>query len=73
MTNNPFNYIKFKGTDLDANKEFYSTVFGWKFTDYGDAYIAFEVSGIAGGFEQTSEPIMNSSLVVLYHKELEKC
>ena len=71
-TNNHINYIEFKAHDLKAIKTFYSKAFGWKFTDYGDSYIAFEDSGLQGGFEKTSQPITNGVLVVLYHNNLEE-
>ena len=69
-TNNHINYIEFKATDLEATKTFYNKVFGWQFTDYGDRYIAFEASGVAGGFEKTDQPIINGALVVIYHEDL---
>lgn len=69
--NDHIDYIEFKATDLEAVKAFYSKVFGWRFTDYGPDYIAFEDSGIAGGFERSTEPIVNGALVVLYHSDLE--
>ncbi len=67
----PINYIEFKSTDLVATKAFYSSVFGWVFTDYGDGYTAFTDSGVEGGFEFSSEPIVNGVLVVLHHSDLE--
>ena len=70
MTNNKINYIEFKANDLEIIKEFYSNVFGWKFTDYGPNYTAFSESGLDGGFEKTDEKIVNGALVVLYHKDL---
>lgn len=71
MTDNHINYIEFKGHDLEEIKAFYTTVFGWAFTDYGPTYVSFAESGIAGGFEYTEEPIVNSVLIVLYHQNLE--
>lgn len=71
MKNTHINYIEFKAHDLEAIKTFYNQCFGWKFTDYGQNYIAFDESGIEGGFEKTDEPIVNGVLVVLYHKDLE--
>jgi len=63
--------LEFKATDLEAVKSFYTSVFGWTFTDYGPTYAAFSESGIEGGFELTEEPIINGALVVLYHLDLE--
>lgn len=70
-TNNHINYIEFKAKDLRVIKQFYSTVFEWKFKDYGPSYISFEDSGITGGFEYSDEPIVNGALIVLFHDNLE--
>lgn len=69
-TNNHINYVEFKAHDLEAIKTFYSKAFGWKFTDYGDSYVAFDGSGLQGGFEKTNDPTTNGALVVLYHDDL---
>ncbi|AUC81839.1 VOC family protein [Lacinutrix sp. Bg11-31] len=71
---NTINYIEFKAHNLEAIKAFYGKAFGWKFTDYGENYIAFSQaeSGLDGGFEKTEEAIVNGVLVVLYHKNLIK-
>ncbi len=73
MKSNHINYIEFKAHNLKKIKQFYHQAFGWKFTDYGDGYIAFEESGLQGGFELTQKPIVNGALVVLYHKDLKTC
>lgn len=73
LIDNHINYVEFKCRDLDAIKSFYSAAFGWTFTDYGPTYIAFDSSGLQGGFEKTDEEVINGVLVVLYHSELEAC
>jgi len=73
MENNHINYIELYTHDLDKIKKFYNQAFGWKFTDYGDSYIAFAESGLEGGFELTNKPIVNGALVVLYHTNLNQC
>jgi len=72
MKSTLINYIEFKSNDLEVTKTFYSSVFGWTFTDYGPTYTAFVDSGIDGGFELTEAPIVNGALVVLYHEDLEE-
>ena len=72
MQNTRINYIEFKARDLEQTKAFYSTLFGWKFTDYGSTYTAFSESGIEGGFELSKDPILNGVLIILYHEYLEK-
>ncbi|THD69146.1 VOC family protein [Robertkochia marina] len=69
-TNNHIDYIEFKAADLEAVKAFYSGCFGWEFTDYGEGYTAFAASGLAGGFEKSTSPVVNGTLVVLYHEDL---
>ena len=71
QTNNHIDYVEFKANDLTAIKSFYQRAFGWEFTDYGPTYTAFENSGLAGGFEQSEDPVINGALVVLYHEDLE--
>lgn len=69
--NNSINYIEFRAKDLEEIKRFYEEVFNWKFTDYGANYTSFKNSGIAGGFEKTSDEVINGVLVVLYNETLE--
>jgi hypothetical protein len=52
-------------------KKFYAAVFGWKFTDYGPGYSAFEDGRLTGGFTTESGPSGASPLVILYSAELE--
>jgi predicted enzyme related to lactoylglutathione lyase len=72
MESNHITYIEFKANNLDLIKEFYTSCFDWQFTDYGPSYIAFSESGLAGGFELTTDEILNGALVVLYHHDLEE-
>jgi predicted enzyme related to lactoylglutathione lyase len=63
-------YIEFLSKDIARAKNFYTTCFGWKFTDYGDEYSAFEGDYVDGGFT-TGEPVKGSILVVLYSEDIE--
>jgi uncharacterized protein len=68
-------YIEFRASDLDMVKAFYSTAFGWKFTDYGPDYTSFEDGRITGGFERTEGEADRGTgrpgpLVVIYAKDL---
>ena len=71
MKDNHINYVEFKAYDLEKIKSFYMSVFDWTFTDYEPSYTAFLESGLAGGFEKTENKIVNGSLIVLYHKNLD--
>lgn len=63
-------YIEFLSKDIARAKNFYTTCFGWKFTDYGDEYSAFEGDYVDGGFT-TGKPVKGSILVVLYSEDIE--
>ena len=61
-------YVEFTVTDMDAAKAFYAKAFGWKFTDYGPDYTAFEDGRLAGGFH--TRGVVGSPLVILYAVDL---
>ena len=64
-------YIEFPATDIEATKRFYSSVFGWSFTDYGPNYASFHDGRLAGGFTMSAKPVKGGPLVVVYAKALE--
>lgn len=64
-------YIEFLSKDTVRAKTFYTNSFGWKFTDYGPEYTAFEGDYVDGGFT-TGEPVRGSILVVLYSENIEE-
>lgn len=67
------NYVEFPADDLAAVKAFFSQVFGWKFTDYGPEYCAFNNAGLDGGFykaELASSSQTGAALVVFYSEDL---
>ncbi|STQ91428.1 VOC family protein [Iodobacter fluviatilis] len=68
------NYIEMPSKDLNKSKAFFSTVFGWAFTDYGPEYCAFSDEGIDGGFYLADLSISSQTgapLIVLYSSNLE--
>ena len=71
MEDNHIQYIELYSTDLEKTKNFYSAVFGWVFTDYGEEYTAFTNSGVEGGFSKVEKITQGGPLVVLYHTRLE--
>ncbi|BFM04986.1 VOC family protein [Halioxenophilus aromaticivorans] len=73
-TTGKINYIELPCQDLAASKDFFTSVFGWGFVDYGPEYTAFENAGIDGGFflsQSCARTQQGSALVVLYSAELE--
>lgn len=63
-------YIEFLSKDVRKAKEFYTKSFGWKFTDYGPDYTAFEGDYVDGGFT-TGKPVKGTALIILYSNDLE--
>jgi len=63
-------YIEFLSRDLSRAKAFYTKSFGWKFTDYGPGYTAFEGEYVDGGFT-SGEPVKGTVLVILYSNNIE--
>lgn len=63
-------YIEFLSKDIVKAKNFYTKCFGWKFTDYGENYTAFEGDYVDGGFT-TGEPIKGTVLIILYSEDIE--
>lgn len=67
-------YLEMPSQDLAATKTFFSSLFGWKFEDYGPDYIAFDDGRIGGGFLRTEGSWSETAacpLVVFYSEELE--
>lgn len=64
-------YIEFLSQNLSEIKNFYKDCFGWKFTDYGPEYTAFEGDYVDGGFA-LGTPVKGSILVIIYSEQLEK-
>lgn len=63
-------YLEFLSKDIRRAKEFYTRSFGWKFTDYGPDYTAFESDYVDGGFT-TGKPVNGTVLVILYSNNIE--
>ncbi len=71
---NTINYLEMPVKNIAATKDFFSNLFGWKFTDYGPDYTCFLGAGIDGGF-YTSEDCGFSStggpLIVFYYFDID--
>ena len=68
------NYIELPAKDLGIAKDFFSRLFNWQFTDYGEEYTAFTNAGLKGGFfraELSSVASKGSALIVLYSDDLD--
>ena len=69
------NYVEFPAKNIPVTKAFFSTIFDWKFEDFGSDYTAFSNEGLDGGFYKSdlvAATEKGSALIVFYSKELEK-
>ncbi|HLY05633.1 MAG TPA: VOC family protein [Rhizomicrobium sp.] len=66
-------YIELPGPDIPATKQFYFSLFGWTFVDYGPDYVAFRTrEGRNGGFNAARNVVTDGGpLVVLYANDLD--
>jgi predicted enzyme related to lactoylglutathione lyase len=64
-------YIEFPVRDINKTKEFYSTILGWKFEDYGPDYTCFHDGRIGGGFYTSAEVKVGGPLVVIYSTDID--
>lgn len=62
--------VEFVSKDINRAKNFYAASFGWRFTDYGEHYAAFEGDFVDGGFTSRT-PVNGTILIVLYSKDIE--
>jgi len=63
-------YIEFPVADVAIAKRFYSSVFGWIFTDYGPDYTSFADGRLSGGFRGGEAAVPGGPLVVIYATDL---
>jgi predicted enzyme related to lactoylglutathione lyase len=64
-------YIELPTADTARAKHFYTSVFGWKFEDYGPDYTSFFDGRLAGGFTKEVAPPAKGLLVVIYSSDLD--
>ncbi|MCR9422701.1 MULTISPECIES: VOC family protein [unclassified Vibrio] len=72
--NEKLNYVEFAAKNLEATKSFFSSVFGWEFTDYGPEYTAFSNQGLDGGFFKAdccSQTASGGALLIFYSSNIE--
>jgi len=64
-------YIEFPTADIGQSRNFYETVFGWRFQDWGPDYQSFEDGRLGGGLRKTDSAAGECPLVVIYAVDLE--
>ena len=64
-------YVELPSNDVAAGKQFYGSLFGWSFVDYGPDYASFSDSGLAGGLNGGSDHQTKAPLLVIDCDDLE--
>jgi uncharacterized protein len=72
LEENHIDYIELPATEIEATKHFYSTLFGWRFSDHGPEYVTFFDGRNRGGFTAGASVSPRGVLLVLYSRELER-
>lgn len=74
QTDQKIDYLELPAADIPTVQAFYETAFDWKFTSYGDEYVAFNDGTIDGGFYKSnlhSRTESGAALIILYANDLE--
>ena len=64
-------YVEFGVSDIAKTRNFYGSVFGWTFTEYGPNYLEFQDGRLTGGFTTFWSPRSGGPLVIMYADDLE--
>ncbi len=64
--------IEFNVTDIARSKDFYGTVFGWTFQDYGPDYCEFSDGQLTGGFAKAENANPGGPLIILFADDLDE-
>ncbi|MGX5914313.1 VOC family protein [Aliidiomarina sp. Khilg15.8] len=67
-------YVEFPAQDMNATKAFFTQVFEWTFSDYGEDYSCFHGAGLEGGIYKSAMTVNadnGSPLLVFYDEDLD--
>lgn len=64
-------YIEITVDDPTRAKDFYGSVFGWKFNDYGPDYVGIQDEDREAGGFSPGDPKEKGPLVILYSDDLD--
>lgn len=73
MVKHGFCHVEWPTTDFERTTKFYGSLFGWKFTPFGEDYLMFETAdSIGGGFYKCADAKPGSgALAYVLVEELE--
>jgi len=66
---NRIDYVEIPVTDLKRTREFFSSLFGWSFQEWGDDYMSFNDGRLDGGFRRSTEPAPTTGVLLVFYSE----
>ena len=62
-------YVEIPVTDLKKTREFFASLFGWSFQEWGDEYMSFNDGRLDGGFRHSEEPAPSTGVLLVFYSE----
>jgi len=66
---NRIDYVEIPVTDLKKTRDFFSSLFGWSFQEWGDDYMSFNDGRLEGGFRRSEEPAPATGVLLVFYSE----
>lgn len=66
---NRIDYVEIPVTDLKKTRDFFSSLFGWSFQEWGDDYMSFNDGRLDGGFRRSAEAAPSTGVLVIFYSE----
>ena len=66
---NRIDYVEIPVTDLKKTRDFFVSLFGWSFQEWGDEYMSFNDGRLEGGFRRSEEPAPSTGVLVIFYSE----
>jgi len=66
---NQIDYVEIPVTDLRRTRDFFSSMFGWSFQEWGDDYMSFNDGRLNGGFRRSSQAAASTGVLLIFYSE----
>lgn len=66
---NRIDYVEIPVTDLKKTREFFTSLFGWSFKEWGDEYMSFSDGRLDGGFRHSAKPARSPGVLLVFFSE----
>lgn len=66
---NQIDYVEIPVTDLNQARDFFTSMFGWTFQEWGDDYMSFNDGRLDGGFRRSTEPAASTGVLLIFYSD----